>query len=52
MTFVEFEREWFFSRLIWLVPIVYFFHIIEEANGFDRWVTNVVGGGIGVRGIL
>jgi hypothetical protein len=50
MKFVEFERERFFSRLIWLLPILYVLHIIEEANGFSNWVTNVIGGQISVGG--
>ena len=52
MKFVEFEREQFFSRLIWLVPIFYLFHIIEEFNGFADWVTNVIGGEITVSVFL
>ncbi len=39
-----FERNNYFTRLIWLFPVVYVFHITEEANGFANWVTNILGG--------
>jgi hypothetical protein len=46
---VNYEREMYFSRLIWLFPIAYVFHIMEEAPGFAAWVTNVLGGHMEVR---
>ena len=44
MKYVDFEREYFFSLLIWLFPIAVLFHVIEELNGFAYWVTNVLQG--------
>jgi hypothetical protein len=44
MKYIDFEREYFFSRLIWLFPIALLFHVIEESNGFAYWVTNVLKG--------
>lgn len=52
MTPTIFEREKFFSILIWLFPIVYVFHIIEESNGFAYWVTNVLGGQMTLKPFL
>jgi hypothetical protein len=46
---VLWEREKFFSRLIWLFPLVYVLHIAEEAPGFPSWVGSVLGGHIEVR---
>lgn len=44
-----FEREKFLTRLIWLFPIAYVFHIAEESNGFANWVTNVLGGQMTIK---
>ena len=43
MKYGDFEREYFFSLLIWLFPIALFSHIIEESNGgFAYWVNDVL----------
>lgn len=49
MNIVAYERENFFSRLIWLFPVAFLFHIIEESHGFTDWVTNVLQGQMDVR---
>ena len=46
MKYVDFERKYFFSHLIWLFSIALLFHIVEESNGFAYWVTNVLQGEI------
>jgi hypothetical protein len=38
------ERAHFFTRLLWLFPITYGFHILEESNGFAGWVDGVLHG--------
>lgn len=48
MKYVDFEREHFFSRLIWLFPIALLFHFIEESNSFAYWVTSILMGEIDV----
>lgn len=40
---LEFENS-FYKKLIWLFPVAFFFHVIEESNGFAYWVTNVLQG--------
>jgi hypothetical protein len=52
MKFVDFEKECFFSRIIWLVPIIFLFHVIEESNGFVNWANNVIGGNTTVKAFL
>ncbi len=52
MTTTTLERQNFFTKLIWLFPIVYVFHIIEESNGFADWVTNVLGGEMTIKPFL
>jgi hypothetical protein len=52
MDTVSFERKNFFTRLIWLLPIVYFFHILEELNGFTVWVTHTLGGSMTLQPFL
>ena len=44
MDTIAFERKSFYTRLIWLFPIIFVFHITEESNGFPQWATNVLGG--------
>lgn len=44
MNALSYEREKFFSRLIWLFPLAYVLHITEESHGFADWVTQVIGG--------
>ena len=44
MDIIAFEQKSYFTRLIWLFPAIYLFHILEECNGFPQWVTNVIGG--------
>lgn len=48
MNYVDFERKYFYSRLIWLFPIALLFHVIEESNGFAYWATNVLKGEINI----
>ncbi|MBI3395920.1 MAG: HXXEE domain-containing protein [Spirochaetia bacterium] len=45
---IQFEREHFFSRLIWLFPAAFAVHIVEESLGFSEWVTNVLQGQMNV----
>jgi hypothetical protein len=40
----QWERAHFFGRLLWLFPIIYFLHIVEESNGFAEWVNGVLQG--------
>lgn len=42
-------REIFFTRLIWLFPLAFLFHIAEESNGFYTWVTKVIGGEMAMK---
>lgn len=49
MTVIQFERERFFTRIIWAFPLIFFFHIIEESAGFSEWVTHTLQGSIDVR---
>ncbi|HNJ33717.1 MAG TPA: HXXEE domain-containing protein [Leptospiraceae bacterium] len=48
MNFAEKERESFYSRLIWLFPAIFFFHVIEESLGFARWVQEILEGQIDI----
>lgn len=41
---VAWEREHFFSRLLWLFPLTYLLHIFEELHGFPDWVNDVLHG--------
>ncbi|MCG6147660.1 HXXEE domain-containing protein [Leptospira levettii] len=41
---IEFEKHSFYQKLIWLFPIAFFFHVIEESNGFPYWVTYILEG--------
>lgn len=52
MDTTTFERKAFFTKLIWLFPIIYLLHIIEESNGFTEWVTHTLGGEITLKRFL
>ncbi len=53
MKYVDFEREHFFSRYIWLAPMTYLFHLLEEFFwGFPNWVSNITGGEMKISGFL
>jgi len=43
----DWERKNFYGRLLWLFPLAYLFHVLEEASGFSLWVAQVIGGQIG-----
>lgn len=49
MNFIHFERDHFFSRIIWIFPMIFFFHIIEESAGFTEWATHTLQGSIDIR---
>jgi hypothetical protein len=51
-TATTFEREKYFTRLIWFFPLVYALHITEESHGFTEWVNNVLGGHMTMRPFL
>jgi Protein of unknown function with HXXEE motif len=38
------ERGHFYSRLLWVFPLVYLAHILEESRGFPDWVNGVLQG--------
>ena len=35
------ERGRFFDRLLWLFPLVYVAHIVEEVPGFASWAGRI-----------
>lgn len=45
----DWENKYFFTRLVWLFPLAFVFHVMEESNGFAYWVTNVLKGEMDVR---
>lgn len=41
---LQFEQDRFYTRLIWLFPIAFAFHVVEESLGFARWVNEILQG--------
>jgi hypothetical protein len=44
------ERAHFHSRLVWVFPLVYLAHILEESRGFPDWVNGVLHGRFSMLG--
>lgn len=43
-TVPQWERSEFYARLLWLFPVAYVLHIVEESNGFPDWVNHTLQG--------
>lgn len=46
---IERERKYFHTRWVWLFPIAFAFHVLEESRGFADWVTGTLHGQIDVQ---